>query len=187
MKQLALEYGVPLKEDKLVSAMHSDNDTVAAIAKVYVSALRALSLYNGDLSIDNEEFSQMSEYIMKPQSIPNFNVRTVGYMFQKSINKIADTVLDRYSPIRENIMDIDYKIVESMDDIILKDDFSIYLETYGYDYHKDEVLGISIYNNDISYYIPFDVLEKNPTILNSSYKKYTYDLKKLIYVLHRHK
>ena len=89
--------------------------------------------------------------------------------------------------IRENIMDINYKIVESMDDIILKDDFSIYLETYGYDYHKDEVLGISIYNNDISYYIPFDVLEKNPTILNSSYKKYTYDLKKLIYVLHRHK
>ena len=89
--------------------------------------------------------------------------------------------------IRENIMDIDYKIVESMDDIILKDDFSIYLETYGYDYHKDEPLGISIYNKDISYYIPFDVLVKNPTILNSSYKKYTYDLKKLIYVLSKYK
>lgn len=89
--------------------------------------------------------------------------------------------------IRENIMDIDYKIVESMDDIILKDDFSIYLETYGYDYHKDEPLGISIYNKDMSYYIPFEVLVKNPTILNSSYKKYTYDLKKLIYVLSRYK
>lgn len=89
--------------------------------------------------------------------------------------------------IRENIMDIDYKIVESMDDIILKDDFSIYLETYGYDYHKDKPLGISIYNKDISYYIPFEVLEKNPTILNSSYKKSTYDLKKLIYVLSRYK
>lgn len=89
--------------------------------------------------------------------------------------------------IRENIMDIDYKIVESMDDIILKDDFSIYLETYGYDYHKDEPLGISIYNKDTSYYIPFEVLVKNPTILNSSYKKYTYDLKKLIYVLSRYK
>ena len=89
--------------------------------------------------------------------------------------------------IRDNIMDIDYKIVKSMDDIILKDDFSIYLETFGYAYHKDEPLGISIYNKDISYYIPFDVLVKNPTILNSSYKKYTYDLKKLIYVLSRYK
>lgn len=105
MKQLAIGVGVPLREDKLVSAMHSDNDTQAAIAKVYVAALRALSMYNGDLSIDNEEFSQMSEYFMKPQSIPNSNVRTVGYMFQKSINKIADTVLNKYAPIREIIMD----------------------------------------------------------------------------------
>jgi len=89
--------------------------------------------------------------------------------------------------IRENIMDIDYKIVENMDDIMLKDDFSIYLETFGYDYHKDEPLGISIFNKDISYYIPFEVLVKNPTILNNSYEKYTYDLKKLIYVLSRYK
>lgn len=89
--------------------------------------------------------------------------------------------------IRENIMDIDYKIIDNMDDIILKDDFSIYLETFGYDYHKDKPLGISIYNKDVSYYIPFEVLEKNPTILNSSYNKSTYDLKKLIYVLSRYK
>ena len=89
--------------------------------------------------------------------------------------------------IRENIMDIDYKIIDNMDDIILKDDFSIYLETFGYDYHKDDARGIAIYNKDISYYIPFEVLLKNPTILNSSYKKYTYDLKKLIYVLSRYK
>lgn len=105
MKQLALEKGVPLNEQKLVSTMYSGDDTAAAIAKVYVSALRALSLYQGDLSIDNEEFSQMSEFFMKPQSIPNSNVRAVGYMFQKSINKIADTVLEKYSPIRKIIMD----------------------------------------------------------------------------------
>ena len=61
-------------------------------------------MYNGDLSIDNEEFSQMEEYLMKSQSIANTNVRTVGYMFQKSINKIADQVLDRYAPIRDIIM-----------------------------------------------------------------------------------
>jgi len=88
--------------------------------------------------------------------------------------------------IRENILDINYKIVESMDEIVLKDDFSIYIETFGYDYHKDDILGISIYNKDISYYIPFDILLKNPTILNSSYNKSTYDLKKLIYCLSRH-
>ena len=89
------------------------------------------------------------------------------------------------SDIKENILDIDYKIVKSMDEINIKDDFSIYVETYGYDYHKDNIIGVSIYNKDISFYIPFDVLKKNPTILNSSYKKCTYDLKKLIYVLNK--
>ena len=46
-----------------------------------MAAVRALNMYNGDLSIDNEEFSQMEEYLMKSQSIANTNVRTVGYMF----------------------------------------------------------------------------------------------------------
>jgi hypothetical protein len=46
-------------------------------------------MYNGDLSLDNEYFSQMSEYFAKPQSIPNTNVRTVAFMFQRSIDKIS--------------------------------------------------------------------------------------------------
>ncbi len=88
--------------------------------------------------------------------------------------------------IRENVVDIDYKIVNDMDSINIKSDFSIYVELFGYNYHKADILGVSIYNKEVSYYIPFDVLMKNPTILNSSYDKYTYDLKKLIYALSRH-
>jgi len=88
--------------------------------------------------------------------------------------------------IRENIVDIDYVIVNDMDNINIKDDFAIYLETFGYDYHNDEPLGLALYNHDCSYYIPFSVLQANPTILNSSYEKSTYDLKKLIYVLSRY-
>ena len=87
------------------------------------------------------------------------------------------------STIKENIIDIDYKIIDDLDKINLKDDFSIYVETFGYNYHKDKVLGISIYNKEMSYYIPFEVIKNNPTILNSTYKKSTYDLKKLRYVL----
>ena len=88
--------------------------------------------------------------------------------------------------IRENVIDIDYKIVNSMDEVNIKDDFSIYVELFGYNYHKSDVLGVSIYNKDNCYYVPFDILLQNPTILNSSYNKSTYDLKKLIYVLARH-
>lgn len=104
MKKMAIEQGVPLKEDKLVSAMYSTNRTVASIARVYIAALRALSIYNGDLSLNNEKFSTASEYFMRPQSIPNTNVRTVGYLFQRSINKISNTILDKYAPIKAIIM-----------------------------------------------------------------------------------
>jgi hypothetical protein len=62
-------------------------------------------MYNGDLSLDNEYFSSLAEYFSKPQSIPNTNVRTVGYMFQRSIDKISNQMLERYSPIRKLIMD----------------------------------------------------------------------------------
>ena len=53
----------------------------ATTARILINALRALNMYNGDLSLDNEYFSQMAEYFAKPQSIPNTNVRTVAFMF----------------------------------------------------------------------------------------------------------
>lgn len=77
----------------------------ATTARILINALRALNMYNGDLSLDNEYFSQLSEYFAKPQSIPNTNVRTVAFMFQKAIDKIAGQMLDRYSPIRTLILD----------------------------------------------------------------------------------
>jgi len=61
--------------------IYSADRTLSILAKVYTSALRALNLYNGDLSLDNEEFGQLPEYIFKPQSIPNTNVRVTGFMF----------------------------------------------------------------------------------------------------------
>ena len=75
-----------------------------ATAKIYMAALRALNIYNGDLSIDNEDFSRISEIFSKPQSIPNTNVRTVAYMFQRSIDRISGQMLDRYSPIRKKFL-----------------------------------------------------------------------------------
>lgn len=58
-------------------------------------------MYNGDLSLENEAFGQMSEYIFKTQSIPNTNVRVTGFMFQQAVNKVADRVLHEYSPLRK--------------------------------------------------------------------------------------
>lgn len=92
---------LPKDPRRIKDLIYSPDKTLSTLAKVYMSALRALNLYNGDLSLDNEEFGQLSEYIFKTQSIPNTNVRVTGFMFQQAVNKVADRVLKEYAPMRE--------------------------------------------------------------------------------------
>ena len=44
---------------ELVNNHNSDTNSIqrATVAKMYINALRALNMYNGDLSLDNEYFS----------------------------------------------------------------------------------------------------------------------------------
>jgi len=46
-----------------------------AIAKLYIGATKALNQYFGDLSLENEDFGALQEYMLKNNSINNSNVR----------------------------------------------------------------------------------------------------------------
>lgn len=74
-----------------------------------------------------------------------------------------------------------YKIITNIEEIIINSDYSIYIEILGSNYHKDKPIGVSIYGKDFAYYISFDLL-KDSTVFTDSYKKYTYDLKKLLVI-----
>lgn len=111
LEEMAFENGIPTHRngyEELLRITRDSNKKRAAIAQVYCSALKALSMYYGDYSLENEKFNSFDEYFTRPQSMPNSSVRTVAYMFQKSINVIADQMLQRYSPVR-TIMDKYYK------------------------------------------------------------------------------
>ena len=89
--------------------------------------------------------------------------------------------------IRDNVEhDIEYEVLNNLNNVTFNNNYAIYLETFGYNYHKDIPIGVSIYDGVKSYYIPFEVLEKYPNFLESNVEKYTYDLKKLIVVLSRY-
>lgn len=70
-----------------------------------------------------------------------------------------------------------FKIAESKDDICITDNYAIYIETNG-DYHNKDVKGIAIYNNKTKVFIPKELIKEID--FNLPYKKYTYDLKKLL-------
>lgn len=70
-----------------------------------------------------------------------------------------------------------YKIVESLDELSNIKECAIYLEILGTNYHNSEILGMGIYNNEVNYFVPFNLLKENPNFLTDSIK-YTYDYKK---------
>ena len=94
--------------------------------------------------------------------------------------------------IKKEEMKEEIKVEEKQDITVIKDiknlkldsNYSIYLELLGYNYHDAKPLGVSIYDGNNSYYIPFEIVLENPEIiLENMYEKYTYDLKKLLFVL----
>ena len=78
-----------------------------------------------------------------------------------------------------------FKIVKSLDEVILDNEYSLYLEVLGYNYHTAKPLGVSVSTKDNNYYIPFELLE-NSNIFNDNNKKYTYDLKKVLVVFDKY-
>ena len=100
----------------------------------------------------------------------------------EELNKIYEE-LEFYSflkkkPIKKQ-KEINVTIINNINDIDIKGEVAIYLEVLGQNYHKGKILGMGVYNDENSFYIPLEVLKQNPEFLIKN-KKYTYDLKKTI-------
>ncbi|MBR2840253.1 MAG: DNA polymerase I [Bacilli bacterium] len=80
---------------------------------------------------------------------------------------------------KKSVKETEIKVIKNVDEIKVDKDVAVYLEILGTNYHKSHIIGMGVYNDDISYYIPLDVLKQNPKFLKEN-KKYTYDLKKML-------
>ncbi|MBE6138177.1 MAG: DNA polymerase I [Firmicutes bacterium] len=81
--------------------------------------------------------------------------------------------------------EVDAKIVTDIKELDSVGDCAIYLELLGTNYHKSEILGMGIYNDDISYFVPYSILKQQPKML-TTINKYTYDSKKVFVSLKWH-
>lgn len=77
---------------------------------------------------------------------------------------------------------IDIKIITDIKDLKVTGECAIYLEILGTNYHNSKVLGMSIYNPDVSYFIPANLLAQCSDFL-INHVKYTYDMKKVYVAL----
>lgn len=131
---------------------------------------------------DNAYFSYKLATIIKDVPL-EISIKDIIYngINSKELNKLYEE-LEFYSFLKkeesitkkENI----YEIVKDINTVDIKGECSIYLEILGTNYHTSEILGLALYNDDKSLYIPFELLKSNPKFLKDNIK-YTYDLKKL--------
>ncbi len=112
-----------------------------------------------DLIIRENDFDKL-------KSLYN-NLGFYSFLKKMDTGKIVDNDIDKF------------EIVKDVRKVVLKEDTSIYVDTSLGNYHTAEILGVALYNSDYGYYIPFEVFNGNFELLNSSFIKYTYDLKKL--------
>ena len=101
---------------------------------------------------------------------------------EEELNKIYED-LEFYSFLKKKKdkpkKEMNVQIIKNINDIKINGDVAVYLEVFGQNYHKSPVLGMGVYNEEIAYFIPLEILKQNPKFLKEN-KKYTYDLKKMI-------
>ena len=86
---------------------------------------------------------------------------------------------------KSEIQNDNFILIEDVKDFKITGDYALNLDVFGTNYHKGEVLGVAIYNQESSFYLPYNLLKENPNILVNNACMYTYDLKKVLYVFNR--
>lgn len=71
----------------------------------------------------------------------------------------------------------DVKRIKNIGEINVEGDCAVYLEILGTNYHNSKILGMGVYNENSSIYIPLEILKQQPDFLLKN-NKYTYDIKK---------
>ncbi len=196
-------YGIdPIKMIDLKALMGDPSDNIPGVKgigeKTALSLLKKYGSLDGvyehidEISPNNRErlkndkenayFSYELATIYKDVPI-DVNLENIKYEGPSSnYNQILEeyefySFLKKREEVKEEVK-LTFDIINNLDNINITDDFAIYIETKG-NYHDKDVKGIAIYNKDVSVFIPREYL-KNSKIFTSNYKKYTYDLKKLL-------
>ena len=95
--------------------------------------------------------------------------------FYSLLKKESITKENNNEEIKVNIINS----LEEINNISITKPLGIYLELDNTNYHHANIIGMSLYNEEVSAYIPYEVLKQKPNFLTSGIK-YTYDYKRLL-------
>lgn len=165
-----------LREYKTIDNLYANIDNIKGKLKeklendrenAFKSYHLATIIRNVDMDID------INDCIYKGENIDELNKIYEDLEFYSFLKKQSNVKREKK---------LDMKIIKDKNEIKIDGDVAIYLEVFGTNYHKAEIIGMGVYNDDVSYYIPREILKDDLEFLVKN-RKYTYDLKKLIVAL----
>lgn len=127
----------------------------------------------------------LEDCIYKGMNIKNYKDILEELEFKSLLKKInfeseEQQTLNLEEDKKEKIQIVDYKNFD------FNKPYSFYLEMDGYTYSKSKVIGCGFSNLKESCFMMIDELIANKEILENNIEKYTYDLKRMIILLHQY-
>lgn len=122
--------------------------------------------------------TNLSTIKKRPIDIASYKDILKELEFYSILKKIEDTKKDDKA-------EIPVTIIKDLNELQLANEYAIYLEVLGYNYHSAKPLGISIYSENNAYYVPFNLLYKTKIFCDGK-NKYTYDLKKMLVIFDKY-
>lgn len=77
----------------------------------------------------------------------------------------------------EDVKPMDIKVLKNVNELKITKPYALYLEILGSNYHNSDILGMALYNDEDSVYVPKELIKPVMEKINTV-DKYTYDLKK---------
>jgi len=165
-----------LKEYETVENIYKNIDNIKGKVKEKLIA-------DKEMAFKSKEIATIYKYV--PIELDFEDIKLQKENSDALISQFEDLEFYSFIKKRENkkqqelIIDREPIIIKNIDEININGDVAIYLELDNENYHTANIYGMGVYNNDISYYIPFEILKENPKFLLENIK-YTYDVKKVI-------
>ena len=147
--------------------LFEDSHDIALMCKRLATLCRDANI---EISLDDIKIKDM-----KRKDLVAFFTRME---FNQFLKKLKDSTEEEKSELKEFTLSCDYENISGPSFIIP--------EVFGANYYKGEFLGIGIYNNEKYYFVDKDNINIIKDYLeNNNYKKYTFDYKKLYFLLKR--
>lgn len=142
-----------------------------------------------DMAFQSKEIATIYKYV--PLGIEFDDIKLMAEDSDALIKQFEELEFYSFIKKRERIkkeeitLDKEPIIIKDINDIKVDGECAVYLELDSENYHTANIYGMGVYNNDVSYYIPYEILKENPSFLTDNIK-YTYDIKKVITSLRWH-